>query len=220
MDNTEYYINVLKKIYKYNCRSFLYMSISIVILLSALCLMCIFIYYRSKSKYMKSITKSKYKTGKIKKINADLKKRKKVLIFECILIPLITVIFIIFGWKIFSTKKENIFYDINNKTFKVYEGEFVVKPPVSRISNSRSVITNYSDILFPPKEDFGRVIFNTVTWEYSNYYTDCYIIDMYDKMGIYDKYSNISVNKKYNGTVVYGEQSKAVVFWDIEEYNN
>ena len=43
---------------------------------------------------------------------------------------------------------------------------------------------------------------------------------MYDKMGIYDKYSNISVNKKYNGTVVYGEQSKAVVFWDIEEYNN
>ena len=80
--------------------------------------------------------------------------------------------------------------------------------------------TNYSNILFSTKEDFGRVIFSTLTWKYSDFYNDCYIIDMHNKNEIYDKYSNISFNKKYYGTIVYGEQSKAVVYWDIEEYNN
>ena len=198
------------------------MSISIVVLFCALCIMCIIIYYRSKSKYIKSISKRKYRnrTGKIKKINTEINKKKMVLISECIVLPLLTVIFVMIGWNIFNTKKENIYYDIDNETFKEYEGEFVIKPHVSRIANSRSVITNYSNILFSTKEDFGRVIFSTLTWKYSDFYNDCYIIDMHNKKEIYDKYSNISFNKKYYGTIVYGEQSKAVVYWDIEEYNN
>ena len=82
----------------------------------------------------------------------------------------------------------NIDYDIENETFDSYVGEIKI---------------DFLRLAYGHSEDTGKIRG-----------TDLTIVDLNNKYETYPDYTPIT-SGKYRGTIIYGRNSKRVVYWDV-----
>ncbi len=202
MSDTGNYVITLEKIYIYKCHQFIFLLIFLFMLF-----LIMYIFFKIYLNKIKKITlKGTKKTYK------EREKIKNKLNVRRIFIKIFMILFIVggyvFSWLAFYNDTSKIKSDITDMSFQIYEGGLIVKPYVGMGKHSSL------------DENFGWITFEKNFLSHMNDYYDCLIYDMKDKRSLYDSYSKIDFYKKYYGTIVYGEQSKAVVYWDVEEYQN
>ena len=204
MEETEYYLKIMRRIYLRECRQFVSLLIFLTIILLITCL-C-YILYTKRIKQNK--IKRKLTPKKIKKIEKDIKDKKLKAKIGCVFLTVFICVMYLFCFYAFKKNINKILYDINNTAFEVYEGGFTID----------LIKKGKKDLLMD--RDEGRVIFDTTDFYYDNSYYECLLLDVKGKGKIYDDHSVFSFYKKYYGIIVYGSHSKKVVYWDVDVYEN
>lgn len=133
--------------------------------------------------------KKNQKKKSSKKIADNLEKRLKIYVVLGIVSTLILVIFCAVGYIAYTARIQKMNTDIENGSFVELVGEIYIKPYRLKYGSSKNL----------------GVISGT----------DLKIYDMNNENGLYAKYTPIS-RGKYYGTIIYGENSKTVVYWDVE----
>ena len=201
MEETEYYLKIMRRIYLRECQQF----ISLIICLTSIILITWICYILYTKKIQRNKVKKKLTSKNIKKIEANLKDRKLKTKIGCVFLSIFCCIMIVLSCFAFNKNVNKILYDINNMSFQIYEGGFTIE----LVKRGRKDLLN---------RDEGRIIFDTTNFYYNNSYYDCLLLDVNGKDKIYDYHSAFSFYKKYYGIIVYGSRSKKVVYWDVDVY--
>ena len=101
---------------------------------------------------------------------------------------IITIVLPVIGFVAYRYNLNNIDYDIENETFDSYVGEIKI---------------DFLRLAYGHSEDTGKIRG-----------TDLTIVDLNNKYETYPDYTPITSGKS-RGTIIYGRNSKRVVYWDV-----
>ena len=99
-----------------------------------------------------------------------------------------TIILPVITFAVYRYNINSMNYDIKNETFDSYNGEVYIRFYKSRHGSY---------------ENTGKILG-----------TDLTIVDLNNKYGTYPNYTSITYGR-YSGTIIYGRNSKNVVYWNL-----
>ena len=101
---------------------------------------------------------------------------------------IMTIILPVITFVVYRYNINSMNYDIKNETFDSYNGEVYIRFYKSRHGSY---------------ENTGKILG-----------TDLTIVDLNNKYGTYPNYTSITYGR-YSGTIIYGRNSKNVVYWNL-----
>ena len=101
---------------------------------------------------------------------------------------IITIVLPVIGFVAYRYNLNNIDYDIENEAFDSFNGEIFI---------------SFGKLAYGHDDNTGEILG-----------TDLTIVDLNNKYETYPDYTPIT-SGKYRGTIIYGRNSKRVVYWDV-----
>ncbi len=203
----EDYVNYADVLYGI-CKQYCFETLVFVLLLAAitfLSITCSIIHYKNKispKQIVKNNNHAKKRKHNKQIQSFDRAKEKSRCVAQCILFLIVFIILlVIIACQMFVMVKDMI-KDIDNNSFYTYQGEFLIKSePHQRYFAKRHTMVVLS-------ENYSKM-----PYERNNYY-DC----IFRNGSLFeDKDFKDHVKRgKYSGTLVYGINSKTIVYCDIE----
>ncbi len=192
------YSDILSDIYRHYCFQTIMFELLLILLFFSSIIYTVWLYKKRKTASLTNKYKKRKKTFK----PFDASKEKSMCITKCVLFSIVFVIFGILILYQFSTVSNDIVKDIDSESFVTYEGEFYIKgePHHSFLTKRNTMVVLSENI-------------SKIPYERNNYY-DCIFRDSGNDE--YNPYNKALTRGNHYGTLVYGMNSKTIVFIDLE----